>query len=125
MIARKKSLLMLCLVLVMLLAVLGTIGVLMRHEPDFYRSGVIASGDERIELSSKCIGKAADLVLFFKEPEEPKAITFFAEEINSFFKEEFGAAQKPRPWPNRASAIRVWVSTRTACVWPFATAISS
>jgi len=88
MVRRKKSLLMLGLLLAMLLTTLTTLWALSRHVPDFYRQADVPAGGKRVDFAQMFIGKATDLINTFKEEGDGKSITLFADEINAFFEED-------------------------------------
>jgi hypothetical protein len=89
---RKKSLIVFGLVLTVLLAVLGSVWLLLRHEPAFYRSAAPPNKDERRmkESASKFLNVVLQLGKSFTvEGEDNANISIDAEWINSFLKQEF------------------------------------
>lgn len=81
-----------CLYTVLLLAgVTLAAGVVLRHEPYFYRLHAIAPSAERKQLSSKFVVEFAQLLINVKGGEPHWHFAFSDAEINSFFQEDFVA----------------------------------
>jgi hypothetical protein len=84
-----------CLYTVLLLAgVALAAGVVLRHEPHFYRIRVVEPGEERKDLSHKFISDALQAGFNIKSGEPHWHCTFSDAEINSFFQEDFIASRE-------------------------------
>jgi hypothetical protein len=87
--ARKKSLLMLGLVLALLLAVVGSTVLLARVEPGFYKKASFPADEkERVKMTGACNGEFTKLISYFNEGQDGDVV-FEAAWINNFFKENF------------------------------------
>jgi hypothetical protein len=87
--SRKKAYLY-CLYTVLLLAsVAMAAGVLLRHEPQFYRTRAIEPSAERKELSNKFVVDFAQAALNVKAGEPHWKFAVSDTEINSFLQEDF------------------------------------
>ena len=89
MIKRKKALITLVCVVACLVLV-GTLVVLLKHEPAFYRRASIPPGKERKEYSTACFGQFATLIASWSDgPKEPWEVVFSEAQLNSYFEEDF------------------------------------
>ncbi|MBI3408410.1 MAG: hypothetical protein HY040_08640 [Planctomycetes bacterium] len=73
-------------------AVLGALlafGLLIKHEPSFYRRAAVGQGQDRVKLSNEFVGNMAKLHVFWKEGKGGWEIGFSEAQINSYFHEGF------------------------------------
>lgn len=87
--ARKKTLLALFLGLALLTSVGACLGLLLHHEPHFYRDAAVPAGENREKLSGACRKETTKLIGYFLEGFEPWDVQFTEAQINSFFAEDF------------------------------------
>ncbi len=87
---RKRFLLSLGMVLLFLGAAFGTLLVLLKHEPTFYRASTIAESDERSALSSEFVSRFYSNLMnsiYNRYPDWWEVLT--TEQINAFLQQDF------------------------------------
>jgi len=85
---RKSMLLALAIAVLLAGAALGTLALLMRHEPEFYRERAVAPGQARNQQSKEFL-KNFTRVLSAAYNGEDFSVTVTEEQINSYFQESF------------------------------------
>jgi hypothetical protein len=88
--SRKQAFLALAMVLAFLFSAGAGLGVLLQHEPRFYREVALASGPERQVQSRACVGQSGTLISYFQlGSDTPWEMAFTQDQLNSFFAEDF------------------------------------
>lgn len=86
---RRRPFLFAILLALFLLAGVGTVlGLLLRHEPNFYRTAAVAPGPRRLQQSGQFLGDLVSLTHDIKDRQD-WAAEFTAEGINSYLADGF------------------------------------
>jgi hypothetical protein len=108
--SRKSVLLGLAILLLLIGGTAAVVGVLLYHEPQFYRASALPPGEERQKHSQEFVGKVSNLynsITYDREWRE----TFTEAQINSYFDEDFiKSAVSDRVLPEGIRDPRVTIS---------------
>ena len=111
---RKKSWLMLSIVLALLVGSAASLVLLLKYEPHFYRRCEVAEGPERINLAAVFAAHAFELGNHFdmrlSKLERPEEVIFSQDQINSFLEEGFGG------WPDASEYKNRGISSPRICI---------
>ena len=109
---RKSVILALGIAVVVVGVIVGTLVLLMRHEPEFYRERAVAPGNTRKQQSDKFVTSFVSVLNAAHEGYDFNA-TFTEEQINSYFEETFITSGFARKFlPDNISAPRVAIEPR-------------
>jgi hypothetical protein len=93
MIARRKLRLWAILAVSGLFVSVAGAGLLLRHEPEFYRRALIEAGDVRKQLSRNCMTRFVQLQEDFRSSTKPWGETLTEAQINAFFQDDFALSE--------------------------------
>jgi hypothetical protein len=118
---RRKSLwLAISMVLLVVVSVLTTLGILLRHEPSFYRRCAVSAGAERIELSAKFESASLAFTTSIKNGGDLQTGNWYGKfneaEINSYLAEGFTKGMAEKLLPDGVSEPRIEINEDRICL---------